>query len=182
MTYATKALLKYGPLGAGALVCATLAALGCFRVSPLLAGNVKTAALIALAIAMAVQGAAIFPRKWASRIIISPHALTAGSLMLFAGAALLLVMLFAGCSPAKAKLAATAKMNFTVANEQFRGACFALAPLEALKRSCCRDDAKDKADRLPLAALLGFRSLERSPAAQQPRQRCAPGGTKQALP
>ena len=33
-----RALLKYGSYGAGVLVCATLAALGSFRVFPLLTG------------------------------------------------------------------------------------------------------------------------------------------------
>lgn len=106
MTYATKALLKFGPLCAGALVCAALAGLGRFGVSPLLSGKVQTVALVALAAAMVIQGAAIFPSKWASRLVISPHALLAGSLMLFAGAALLLVMLFAGCTPAKTNFTA----------------------------------------------------------------------------
>jgi hypothetical protein len=135
MTYATKALLRYGPLCAGALVCAALAGLGRFRVSPLLSGKVQIAALVALAIAMVIQGAAIFPRKWASRLVISPHALLAGSLMLFAGAALLLAMLFAGCAPATAKAAPPQSTIFTAPNEQFRGTCFALASLEALKRN-----------------------------------------------
>ena len=70
------------------------------------------------------------PRK----ALIRYDLLTAGAL---GCAALLLVMLFAGCNPAKAKSAGSA-MNFTVGNGQFRGACSALAPLEALKRSCCR--------------------------------------------
>ena len=136
MTFATKSFLKYGPLCAGALVCAGLAGLGHLRVSPLLSGKVQTAALVALAIAMVIQGAAIFPRKWASRLVISPHALLAGSLMLFAGAALLLAGLFVGCaSPAVAKAAPPQSTIFTAPNEQFRGTCFALASLEALKRN-----------------------------------------------
>ena len=135
MTYAMKALLRYGPLGAGALVCAGLAGLGRFRVSPLFSGKVQTVALVALATAMVIQGAAIFPRKWASRLVISPHALLAGSLMLFAGAVLLLATLFSGCaSPEVANGAPPQSTNFTAANEQFRGTCFALASLEALKR------------------------------------------------
>jgi hypothetical protein len=164
MTAPRKALIRYGLLTAGALVCAALAALGEFRMSPLLAGRVKSACQVAVAIAMAIQGAALFPRSWPSRLLVKPHALAAGSLILFAGATLILVLLFAGCNPARAKLAATlpTSTEFTAANEQFRGARFAHTPLGALMRTCCRDDAKDKADRLPSAALLGFRSLERS--------------------
>jgi hypothetical protein len=135
MTYATKALLKFGPLCAGALLCAGLAALGSFRVSPLLSGSVKTVALVALAIAMGIQGAAIFPRKWASRLVISPHALLAGSLMFFAGAAVLLAMLFAGCVPATAKAAPPQSTIFTAPNEQLGGLASRFAPLEALKRN-----------------------------------------------
>ncbi len=175
MVYATKALLKYGPLCAGAMVCAGLAGLGCFRVSPLLSGKVQAVALVALAIAMTIQGAAIFPRKWASRLVISPHALLAGSLMLFAGAALLLAMLFAGCTPARGKVAIVANINFTAANEQFRGACFALAPLEALKRSCCRDDAKAKAVPKTVAAVLDLGALDRRLCGSKPRQRVCAG-------
>ena len=53
-------------------------------------------------------------------------------------------------------------MNFTVGNGQFRGACSALAPLEALKRTCCRGKTqKAKAERLPSSAIMGFRSLDR---------------------
>jgi hypothetical protein len=85
---------------------------------------------------MIIQGALIFPRKWASRLVISPHALLAGSLMLFAGAVLLLATLFAGCaSPTVAKGAPPQSTNFTAANEQFRGTCFALASPETLKRN-----------------------------------------------
>jgi len=137
----------------------------------LLSGPIHKASLAAAAAGMAIQGAAIFPRKWESRLIIRPHALAAGSLALFTAAALLLAMFFAGCTPGKSAARLPTSIEFTAENEQFRGACFALTSLGALKRTCCRDDAKDKADRLPLAALLGSRSLERSPAAQQPRWR-----------
>ena len=161
MTAPRKALIRYGLLTAGALVCAALAALGAFRVSPLLAGQVKSVCLVAVAIAMAIQGAVLFPRSWPSRLIVKPHALAAGSLILLAGAALLLAMLFAGCTPARPKLEDYANINFTAANEQFRGACFALTPLEALKRTCCRDDARVKAGPKTLAAVLDLGPLDR---------------------
>ena len=112
MTAPRKALIRYGLLTAGALVCAALAALGAFRVSPLLAGQVKSVCMVAVAVAMAIQGAALLPRSWPSRLIVKPHALAAGSLILFAGAALLLVMLFAGCTPATAKLSSPQLINF----------------------------------------------------------------------
>ena len=163
MTGPRKALIRYGLLTAGALVCAALAALGAFQVSPLLAGQVKSVCLVAVAVAMAIQGAVLFPRSWPSRLIVKPHALAAGSLILFAGAALLLVMLFAGCTPARAKLAASLPISteFTVANEQFRGARFALTSLEALKRSCCRENARVKAGPKTLAAVLDLGPLDR---------------------
>lgn len=65
------------------------------------------------------------------------------------------------------------EMNFTVGNGQFRGACFALAPLEALKRSCCRDDAKTKAGPKTVAAVLDLGPLDRRScdAQKKPRQR-----------
>jgi hypothetical protein len=122
-----------------------------------------------------IQGALIFPRKWASRLVISPHALLAGSVMLFAGAALLLVMIFAGCTPARGKFASVAKINFTAVNEQFRGACFAIAPLEALNRSCCRDDARAKAGPKTVAAVLDLGALDRRLCGSKPRQRVCVG-------
>jgi hypothetical protein len=161
MTAPRKALIRYGLLTAGALVCAALAALGALRVSPLLAGQVKRVCLVAVAIAMAIQGAALLPRSWPSRLIVRPHALAAGSLILFAGAVLLLVMLFAGGTPARAKFADDANINFTAANEQFRGARFALTSLGALKRSCCRENARVKAGPKTLAAVLDLGPLDR---------------------
>jgi hypothetical protein len=135
MTTSQKALALYGPLAAGMLICAASAALGSFKVFPVLAGPVKKWCLVGAAVAMAIQGAALFPDKWESRLIVKPHALGAGSLMLFAGAALLLVLLFAGCSPAAAIPDQHKTMIFQAANEQFRGAWFALPSLEALKRN-----------------------------------------------
>ena len=161
MNARTKSTIKYGLLTAVALVCAALAASGSLRVSPLLAGQVKRVCLVAVAVAMAIQGAALLPRSWPSRLIVRPHALAAGSLILFAGAALLLVMLFAGCTPARAKCADDAHINFTAANEQFRGARFALTSFETLKRSCCRDHARAKAVPKTVAAVLDLGALDR---------------------
>ena len=175
MTAPRKALIRYGLLTAGALVCASLAALGAFRVSPLLAGRVKSGCLVAVVVAMAIQGAALLPRSWPSRLIVKPHALAAGSLILFAGAALLLVMLFAGCTPARAKCADDAHINFTAANEQFRGARFALTSLEALKRSCCRENARVKAGPKTLAAVLDLGPLDRRLCGSKPIQRVCVG-------
>jgi hypothetical protein len=174
---ATKSTIKYGLLTAGALVCAMLAALGAFRMSPLLAGQVKGVCLVAVAIAMVVQGAVLFPRSWPSRLIVKPHVMGAGSLILFAGAALLLALLFAGCTPARGKLAALLpeSTEFTTANEQFRGACFAFTSLEALKRNCCRDDAKVKAGPKTLAAVLDLGPLDRRLCGSKPRQRVCAG-------
>jgi hypothetical protein len=112
MTSSTKALLKYGPLAAGMLVCAALAALGSFKAIPVLVGPVKKVCAAGAAIAMVIQGAALFPSKWESRLIIKPHPLAAGSLMLFAGAALLLMLVFAGCRPPAAKPHAGLTINF----------------------------------------------------------------------
>jgi hypothetical protein len=144
VTSSSKASVKYGLVGAWTLSCATLAALGSLRAFPVPLGHARGLCLIGVALGMAVQGAAFFPRSWPSRLIVMPQALAAGSLMLFAGAALLLVLLFTGCSRDKAKLAARQTIDFTAANEQFRGARFAIPSLEALNRSCCRDDAKSQ--------------------------------------
>ena len=135
MTTSQKALALYGPIAAGMLVCAALAALGSFKGFPILAGPVKRVCLVGAAVAMGIQGAAMCPRKWESRLIVKPHVLASGSLMLFAGAALLLVLLFAGCSPTTATPGQHQTMIFRAVNEQFRGAWFALPSLEALKRN-----------------------------------------------
>jgi hypothetical protein len=172
----TKSIIEYGLLAAGTTVCAVLAGLGSFRAFPLLAGQVKGGCVVVVAVAMAGQGAAFFPRKPHSRLLVKRQALTAGSLILFAGVALLLVMLFAGCTPARAKLAARCQIiNFTAANEQFRGARFAFTSLEALKRNCCRDDAKVKAGPKTLAAVLDLGPLDRRLCGSKPRQRVCAG-------
>jgi hypothetical protein len=144
MTTSQKAFALYGPLAAGMLICAGLAALGSFRAFPVLAGTARKVCLVGAAVAMAVQGAAMRPRKWESRLVIKPHVLAAGSLMLFAGAALPVVLLFAGCGQAAAKVQRVALLDFKIANEQFRGAWFALPHLGALERNCCRENARDK--------------------------------------
>jgi hypothetical protein len=176
MTSGAKASLRYGLLAGSALICAALATLGRFRALPMVAGQVKGVCLVGFAITTAIQGAALFPRSWPSRLIVKPQAMAAGSLILFAGAFLLLVLAFTGCSPAKAKLAAHCQsISFTAANEQFRGACFTLAPLEALKRTCCRDDARVKADPKTVAAVLGLGSLDRRLCGSKPCQRVRAG-------
>jgi hypothetical protein len=112
MNASSKSLTKYSLLTMGALICAALAGLGSFRAFPLLAGQVKRGCLVAVAGAMAVQGAAFIPRKPHSRLLVKREAMMAGGLILFAGAALLLVLLFAGCSPATAKLQPRQIINF----------------------------------------------------------------------
>jgi hypothetical protein len=112
MTTSQKALALYGPLAAGMLVCTALAALGSFKAIPVLDGPVKKVCMAGAAIAMAIQGAALFPTKWESRLIIKPHPLATGSLMFFAGAALLLVLVFGGCNLTAAKPHAGHTINF----------------------------------------------------------------------
>jgi len=112
MTSSMKALLRYGPLAAVTMVCAALAGLVCFRAVPELPGPVKQLSLVVVAAGMAIQGAALFPSKWESRLIIKPHPLAAGSLMLFAGAALLMVLMLTGCSPTPARPHARPIINF----------------------------------------------------------------------
>lgn len=183
MTAPRKALIRYGLLTAGALVCAAVATLGALRVSPLLAGQVKSVCLVAVAVAMAIQGAVLFPRSWPGRMIVKPHVLAAGSLILFAGAALLLAMLFAGCSPATAKVGCPQVINFyggesTEAWTVFGadGPFFIAAQEPPWGTQKSNQTACWRTRSCQLAA-LGSQSLR----AQQPRQRYAPGGTKQAL-
>ena len=183
MTGPRKALIRYGLLTAGALVCAALAALGAFQVSPLLAGQVKSVCLVAVAVAMAIQGAALLPRSWPSRLIVKPHALAAGSLILFAGAALLLVMLFAGCTPATAKLSSPQLINFYGTESTGYWSMFgadapgSFAAQEMPQRTQESNQTACRRMRSCRLAVLGSQSLR----AQQPRGACAPGETKQAL-
>jgi hypothetical protein len=139
MTSSNKALLKYGPFTVGALICAVVAGLGIWRVAQPLAGEAKSACLAAVAVAMAIQGATMFPRKWESRLIVKPHALAAGSMLLLAGSALLLALLLTGCSPVPARLRAPAIMTFTTATRQWLGTCSALdVPSRIAARSLSR--------------------------------------------
>ena len=163
MTSSTKALLRYGPLAAGTLICAALAGLGCFRVLPALSGPVKRVCLVAVAARYAIQGAALFPRKWESRLIVKPHALAAGSLMLLAGAALMLAFLLTGCSPATATPQPPRPMNFTAANRAelepysvLHGPSSLPARLLPWKRT------DEKTGRLPAVATRGLAVLRRS--------------------
>jgi hypothetical protein len=144
MTSSQKALLRYGPLAAGALFCALLAGLGCVRAIPALSGPVKKVCAAAVAAGMAIQGAALFPRKWESRLIVKPHPLAAGSVMLFAGAALLIALLFSGCSPATATPQPLRTMNFTTANRQELGTYSALGVPKSIAAQSLSGERTDK--------------------------------------
>lgn len=117
MTSSGRALLRYGLLAAGMLICATLAGLACVRAIPAgLLPQAKTFALCGAALGMLIQGVALFPTKWESRLIVKPHALASGSLILFAGAALIVMLLLTGCSPATAMMRQDPTINFSAAN------------------------------------------------------------------
>jgi hypothetical protein len=169
-------LIRYGLLAAGALVCAALAALGEFQASPLLAGQVKRACLVAVAVAMAIQGAVLFPRSWPSRIIVKPHALAAGSLILFAGAALLLVLALAGCNPTATTLV-VGQINFyggesTEAWTVFGAdGPFFIAAQDPPERTQKSNQTACRRTRSCRLAALGSQSLR----AQQPCQRVCAG-------
>jgi len=163
MTSSTKAFLKYGPLAAAMLVCAGLAALGSSKGFPVLAGPVKRVCLVGVAVAMGIQGAAMCPRKWESRLIVKPHVLAAGSLMLIAGAALILVLLVAGCRPARTNVRLAHGMNFTTAKRQDLGPCSALdGPKIHCSAIAIGRTHRIKTDRLPAVAICGLAVLDRS--------------------
>lgn len=95
-----RALLKYGTYCAVALVCATLAALGSLGAFPLLSVPGHRVCLAGVAAAMLFQAAALFRSKRQDCFIVRREEMIGGSLILFVGAALLLVLLLAGCTPA----------------------------------------------------------------------------------
>ena len=107
-----RALLKHGSYGAGALVCATLAALGSFSVFPLLTGPGRPVFLAGVALVMILQGAAHLRTKRQDCFIVRREELISGSFILFVGAVLLLVLMLAACSPAPAKLSSPQLINF----------------------------------------------------------------------
>lgn len=93
-----KSRSRYSLLAAVALICAGLAALGSFRAFPRHSGQVRSVFLGLVAGATVIEGAALFPTKPHTRLLVKREILTAGWLMFFAVAALLLAILFAGCS------------------------------------------------------------------------------------
>lgn len=105
-------MLKYGSYGAGALVCATLAALGSFRVFPLVTGPGHPVFLGGVALVMMLQGAAHLRTKRQDCFIVRREELIGSSFILFVGAALLLALLVTGCNPATAKPEARHTINF----------------------------------------------------------------------
>jgi hypothetical protein len=107
-----KALLKYGFYGAEALVCAALAALGSFRVFPLVTGPGRPVFLGGVALVMILQSAAHLRTKRQDCFIVRREELMGSSFILFVGAALLLALLATGCSPAKAKEHTRQVINF----------------------------------------------------------------------
>jgi hypothetical protein len=176
MTTSQKALALYGPLAAGMLVCTALAALGSFKAIPVLDGPVKKVCMAGAAIAMAIQGAALFPTKWESRLIIKPHPLAAGSLMLFAGAALLLVLVLAGCSPATAKVRLAHGINFPMVKRQWLGARSALdVPSRLAARSLSGKRTDEKQTACPRLRPVGLRFCVAVYARSKPCQRVRAG-------
>src|ERR1017187_5121570 len=107
-----RALLKYGSYGEGVLVCGTLAALGSFRVFPLLTGPGRPLFLGGAALVMILQGVAHARTKRQDCFIVRREELIGGSFILFVGAILLLVLILAGCSQAPAKLRPAPLINF----------------------------------------------------------------------
>jgi hypothetical protein len=177
MTSSSKSFLRFGPLAAVMVISAALAAMGSFRPFPALAGPVKKVCTAGAAITMAIQGAVMCPKGWPSRFIVKPHVMGTGSLMLLAGAALLVVLLFAGCTPPGGTLGAHFRTNFTAAKRQ------ELEPRSAL------DGSNSLAARLlpgkrtrqnrPLARGCDLRacgSASQSMRAQNRASACAPGG------
>ena len=174
-----RALLKYGSYGAGALVCATLAALGSFSVFPLLTGPGRPVFLAGVALVMILQGAAHLRTKRQDCFIVRREELIGGSFILFVGAALLLALLATGCNPATAKPQARHTINFYGTESTGYWSIFgAEAPGSFAAQEVPRETQKSNQTacrrmRSCRLAALGSQSLR----AQQPRQRCAPGGT-----
>ena len=178
-----RALLKYGSYGAGALVCASLAALGSFKVFPQVTGPGRPVFLCGVALVMILQGAAHLRTKRQDCFIVRREELMGSSFILFVGAALLLALLATGCSPATAKPQTRHTINFygtestgywSIFGAEVPGSFAAQEVPWGTQKS--NQTACWRMRSCQLAA-LGSQSLR----AQQPRQRCAPGGTKQAL-
>jgi hypothetical protein len=177
-----RALLKHGSYSAGALVCGTLAALGSFGVLPQLTGPGRPLFLGGAALVMILQGVAHARTKRQDCFIVRREELIGGSFILFVGAALLLVLALAGCSPDMAKRG-DGQINFYGSESTATWTLFGadgpcrLAAQEPPERTQKSNQTACRRTRSCRLAALGSQSLR----AQQPRQRCAPGGTKQAL-
>jgi hypothetical protein len=170
-----RALLKYGCYGAGAMLCATLAALGSFKASPLLMGPVHRVFLMLVAIAMALQALALSRTKKQDCFIVRREELIGGSLILVIGATLLLVLALAGCSP-PATGGGAGQINFYGSESTATWTLFgADGPCRLAAQDLPRKTQKTKQTDCPLAALLGFRSLECSPAAHNRAGECFAG-------
>jgi hypothetical protein len=126
---------------------------------------------------MAIQGALLFPRSWSNRLIVKPQALAAGSLMLFAGAAVLLAGQLGELLPTAAGIPPGCNTRIcTAANRPNTGAYSAMM----LPRSRHRDDAARNAVKEP-ACLPGEQRSGQAGQALQPLRSskrfgvCAPG-------
>ena len=172
-----KSVLKYGSYGAGALVFATLAALGSFRVFSLVTGPGRPVFLGGVALVMILQAAAHLRTKRQDCFIVRREELMGGSFILCVGAALLLVLMLAGCSPATVKQRGPHIINFyggeSTAAWTLFGAdgpfCFAAQePPERTQKSNQTACRRTRSRRL---AELGSQSLRCS----KPRQRVCAG-------
>ena len=89
------------------LLCAALAGLGIFHRLGQLSGHVLSGSLFALAGLTAWRGIEFFPRAWGKRqkrLLVKRETQTAGSLTLFAMAAILLAVLVSTCRPAASQV------------------------------------------------------------------------------
>jgi hypothetical protein len=174
-----RALLKYGAYGAGALVCALLAALGSFKVFPLVTGSGRPLFLAGVALVMILHGAAHLRTKRQDCFIVRREELMGGSFILFVGAVLFLVLMLAGCSPATAKVRRAQAINFyggesTEAWTVFGAdGPFFIAAQEPPERTQKSNQTACRRMRSCRLAALGSQSLRCSSRASA----CAPGGT-----
>jgi hypothetical protein len=130
---------------------------------------------------MAIQGVALLPTKWESRLIIRPQALAAGSIILFTGAATLLA---GQCWETRSKSAVALpdpSQDFhTVTNRPLAGVYSAMIFPRAWHRDDAVWNAVEKPARLPGAqrtgqagqALLLLRCSKRSGAGAPGDNRC----------
>jgi hypothetical protein len=175
-----RALGKYGSYGAGALIFATLAALGSLGVFPLVTGPGRPVFLGGVAVVMLLQGVAHSRTKRQDCFIVRREELIGGTFILFVGAVLLLVLMLAGCSrPATAKLRRPQIINFYGGESTELGPYSALMGHFSLQRKTLRRERKNQTR--PLAGgcdPAGLRSWDRKRCvAQKPRQRVSLGGT-----